>query len=436
MTRTTQLALTLLLIALTTACAGNDQFWAASSLVPQPQVDYATRMTRMRTALHTRGVEGAHGVLRSQVAWAQSREVHPVHQHELPLLHRELGLVALRLGDYAAATEQFDLAWRLGEERLIAAHDTRGRPVYKPWQFWGPAALPYQAPAHEAQLLPALATLAWLERGQPGESMVEVRRLELAQSTTIHLPGAVEATRFTSEIAAMGLHYGGSPSRARHHSRYSIGDTADGVDVLIVVHAGDGPIKEIVTLETAREVPLLAQFPLEGGGPVLRAPQPTEQLGLMNKYAHPSFPQWMPTFPGPVMRTQAPCFPRIYAGEREIKPQAVLDVHDVAGRGWARSRAFDVSMSLAMAATSIPPTEEKRTAPELCSSRPTRCGADTRFWATLPGTLTLSRLRLPEGEHDLQITGCGPEQTLQVAVTGRYHVAQAWVGQHVHPATN
>jgi hypothetical protein len=419
------LASLLCLLTLGAGCAGNDQFWAAASMQPQPQMDYATRMTRMRTALHTSGAEGARGAIVAEIAWAEGRQAHPVHQQELPLLHRELGVVEMRLGRFAEATAHFDEAWKRGEERLIAAEDRRGRPVYLPWQFWGPATLPFYAPTHEAQLLPTYATLAWLERGHPQEALVEVRRIELAQRATRGEPGAEDTAAVSSEIAAFALYHGGATGRAGTHSSYY---APDGVDTLFVVHAGAGPSKEIATLDTRLQMGLLAQFPLDGGSPALRAPRPTEQLGMMQKYGSAELlPDTLPSFPGPVLRTAPPCRPQITLDGAALSPLAQLDVHDVAGKAWARTRAFDVTMSMSMALSSTTFDEKVKGATEACSRHPTTCGADTRHWSSLPAAVLIGRASLPVGDHTIAVRGCHARVEQTFEAQGPYRVVQIWV---------
>lgn len=206
--------------------------------------------------------------------------------------------------------------------------------------------------------------------------------------------------------------------------RYVVGD---GVDVLIVVHAGRGPTKQIAQLRTTSEMGLLAQFPLSGGGPVLRAPRPTEQLGLINKYGTRYLPTMLPTFPGPVLRTRPPCTPTITLDGAPLEAVARLDINDVAGSAWAHTRAFDVSMSLSMALNSTTAEESNKGLNEACSAHPTHCGADTRYWATLPASMAVGRASLPTGRHEVEVRGCTQSATQAVTVEGAWALVQIWV---------
>lgn len=397
---------------------------------PAPAQDYAHRVAQVRETLHTEGTEAALEMVIRHTETAYTSRAHPIHQGELPLWWRERASLEAMLGRHRDAAHNFDVAWKLLDERQIAAGGRKRPLLHSNWQLYGPSALAFVPPTHEDMLLPLLAASSRLAASDHQGAQVELRRFEGARQYQRSVdPEGLMGLEGLSWWAARILERTGDHQRMWLHEKEAkrpLSDPARPAPVVVLVHYGDGPRKEMQSLPASLGVEMVRTFEVPKRLQAFRGPRPAEMLGMAKRYSHLWFIEGSQTlgfnFTAPVLTTsKSDCEPELKVDGEPVAPEAFVGLGMVASRAWLDDRRMTVGISFldAMARRG-----SENTTPVNCERNPGYCGLDSRHWGMLPGAFYGYAVS-PEAKQ-LEMVECGRSTTVALRGDGSEGVIQLW----------
>lgn len=313
---------------------------------------------------------------------------------------------------------------------------------------------PYQAPAYEKLMINTLNMVNYLARGDLNGARVEARRLAVmqqfvteheAQGAAVGVPGSYlagftfekskepgEALRFYDEALTHGVFSSLTEPVARlskldayrtqritkllESAPKSAADAGDdAAELLVVVGYGRVPVKR------AERIPIGLALTLASSD---LSPNSRAQA---NRLAAQGLVTWInfPTLPKPTRTYPLPTF-NVDKRPTLIEPLATVDVEAV--NAWRATKGKMIASAITRLITRVVAGEVARKATGggtlgLLASLGTQVTMtatdtpDTRSWSTLPARIAVGRVRLPPGQHVVDLSANGQRVQKTVSLT-------------------
>lgn len=438
--------------------------WLCCLLLCVGCASYSDKVREARTALDAGRPRDALANFNSRLGVETEKELPDDVQGEKVLYVLERSVVLQSLGEYNLSSRDLEVADKQVEV-LDFTHSTLDD--ISKFMFSDDSG-PYQSPAYEKLMINTLNMINYLVRGDLNGARVEARRLAVMQqfinesdpkhadvgALGSYLAGFTfekskepgEALRFYDEalqhgeyqslvkpvaqLAKADAYRTEKITAALAEAAQNHGDDtelpADSGEILVVLGYGRVPAK------IAERIPIGLALTLASSDLSPASRSRANELaaqGLVTWINFPTLPK-----PGPVMSV-----PSILIDQRPAAPDSAVPVDQLAVDAWRETKGKMIASAITRMITRVVAGQVAGAATGEATKKSGAGGAfgflaslatqvamtatdtpDTRSWSTLPARLTVARIRVPAGQHviDLAVAGERKRQTIEVKPGG------------------